>query len=175
LQVEPLRGLVSLSRASQLNAGVRHTMEMRACPACSEELPSDAFRKGARSCVWCAWADPIKRAKARYRDKQKLPSGRLRITLPEFVAWYAAQEDRCAYCGITFAELRSLRIKRGGGYSVAWDIDRVDSSRPYEAGNLALSCFVCNMAKGDQLSPSEARLVGEAVREVWRARLRRGA
>jgi hypothetical protein len=54
---------------------------------------------------------------------------------------------------------------------VSWDVDRIDSSRPYEPGNLALSCFVCNMAKGDMLSAAEARIVGEAVGRVWRARL----
>jgi hypothetical protein len=91
--------------------------------------------------------------------------------MSEFVEWYVAQEDRCAYCGLTYAELKKLRIRRGGGYSVAWDIDRIDSARPYERGNLALSCFVCNMAKGDQLSGEEARLVGSAIRNVWRARL----
>ena len=64
-----------------------------------------------------------------------------------------------------------LRIRRGGGYCVSWDIDRLDSSRPYEWGNLALSCFVCNMAKGDQLTAAEARVVGQAIRGVWRARL----
>jgi hypothetical protein len=112
-----------------------------------------------------------KRAAARYRDKRKLVKERLNIGLAEFVAWYKAQDDCCAYCGLTFAELKKLQIRRGGGYCVSWDVDRLDSSRPYEVGNLALSCFVCNMAKGDILSPGEAREIGEVVRKVWRARL----
>ena len=146
-------------------------MSNRTCPSCRERLPEDCFRKGARVCVWCSWTDKSKRAKARYRDKRKLAPDRLRITLDDFVTWYTEQDDCCAYCGLTFAELKTLRIKRANGYSVTWDIDRVDSLRPYQLGNLALSCFVCNMAKGDMLSAAEARIVGKAVRRVWRARL----
>ena len=143
----------------------------RACPTCDERLPQECFRKNAKACVWCDWASMSKRAAARYGDKRKLAEGRLRIGKAEFLAWYEAQEDCCAYCGLTFAELKRLQIRRRGGYSVAWDIDRINSQKPYEPGNLALSCFVCNMAKGDMLSDEEARIVGRAVRRVWRARL----
>lgn len=146
-------------------------MITRLCLACNETMPDDCFRKGAKTCVWCAFAPMVKRAKARYSDKRKLAGARLKIGLADFVSWYVQQDDRCAYCGLTFSELKKLRIKRGGGYCVAWDIDRIDSSRPYKQGNLALSCFVCNMAKGDILSRAEALIVGQAIRSVWRARL----
>jgi len=56
---------------------------------------------------------------------------------------------------------------------VGWDIDRIDSSGAYELGNLALSCFVCNMAKGDILSADEARIIGAAVKQIWTERLTR--
>lgn len=143
----------------------------RRCPRCGETMPADCFRKGAKACTWCVWASPRKRAAARYRDKVKLARSRVNISAPAFVGWYEQQPDRCAYCGLTFSEQKRLRIRRRGGYAIAWDIDRVDSSRPYEPGNLALSCFVCNMAKGDMLSGAEARIIGRAVREVWDARL----
>ena len=146
-------------------------MKTKQCPQCREELPADCFRRGGRSCVWCAWSDMRKRAKARYRDKRKLSAKRLAISIDDFVRWYESQQDRCEYCGLTFAELRSLRIRRKGGYSVSWDIDRRDSALPYQVDNLALSCFVCNMAKGDMLSYEEALLVGRAIRDIWRARL----
>jgi 5-methylcytosine-specific restriction endonuclease McrA len=115
-----------------------------------------------------------KRAKARYRDKVKPSSTaryRVAISKSSFVRWYEQQPDCCAYCGLTFTELKRLKIKRQGGYCVGWDIDRVVSSRPYELGNLALSCFVCNMAKGDVLSASEGRIIGRAVRKLWNTRL----
>jgi 5-methylcytosine-specific restriction endonuclease McrA len=119
----------------------------------------------------------VKRAKARYADKRKAADGRLQIDREAFIAWYCAQPDACAYCGLTFDELRELRIRRGGGYCVSWDIDRKNSQLPYEPENLALSCFVCNMAKADVLSQEETRTIGHAVRRVWneRLRVRRGA
>jgi 5-methylcytosine-specific restriction endonuclease McrA len=143
------------------------------CTNCREEFPPGSFRKHAKTCAWCTFASKAKRAKFRYRDKQKTPKSRLNISLDDFVAWYEAQLDECAYCGLTFAELKSLRIKRGRWYCVAWDIDRINSGRPYELGNLALSCFVCNMAKGDVLNADEARLIGATIRGIWRARLAR--
>ena len=143
----------------------------RTCPTCDERLPHDCFRKNAKACVWCVWASMSKRAAARYSDKRKLAKDRLKVSKAEFIAWYVGEPDHCKYCGLTFAELKRLQIRRQGGYSVAWDIDRIDSRKPYERDNLALSCFVCNMAKGDMLSGEEARIVGRAVRRVWRARL----
>jgi len=134
-------------------------------------MPADAFRKGAKACVWCVFAEKSKRAAARYGDIVKRAKSRVSIGKDEFIAWYESMDDRCAYCGLTFFELKRLKIKRGGGYCVAWDIDRIVSSRPYEAGNLALSCFVCNMAKGDMLSAKEAQVIGLAVRAMWEARL----
>jgi hypothetical protein len=69
-------------------------MPAKTCPTCGETLQTDCFRKGASSCVWCVFSAKSKRAKARYRDKQKLAKGRLSITMGEFVAWYEAQHDR---------------------------------------------------------------------------------
>jgi hypothetical protein len=112
-----------------------------------------------------------KRAKARYADKRKGAQHRLHIEKAEFVSWYTAQSDECAYCGLTFPELKRLRLRKGKGYCVSWDIDCIEPIKGYSEGNLALSCFVCNMAKGNTLSVQEMKVVGHAVREVWRARL----
>ncbi len=146
-------------------------MQKRVCPTCHESMPADCFRKHARACTWCVWASMGKRAAYRFRDIVKRAKTRVTISKADFVTWYESQPDRCAYCGLTFVEQKQLKIKGRGGYSIAWDIDRVDSARPYERDNLALSCFVCNMAKGNILSEAEARIVGGAVSEVWRARL----
>src|SRR5437667_5477078 len=102
-------------------------VESRPCPTCGKALPVDSFRKGDEACVWCMWSSMTKRATYRYRDKRKLAKERLHLTQAEFIAWYEQQADCCAYCGLTFAELKRLTIKRGGGYSVGWDIDRIDS------------------------------------------------
>jgi 5-methylcytosine-specific restriction endonuclease McrA len=149
--------------------------QQRRCPRCGEELPLGCFRRSAKVCTWCAWSDMEKRARARWRDIRKRAPTRLRISLPEFVAWYTDQPDRCAYCGLTIAEAKRLRLKSAGGYFVSWDIDKIDPNGGYEPGNLALSCFACNTAKGAHLTAEEARIVGKALRQVWDARLEEAA
>ncbi len=147
-------------------------MEDRNCPVCAEVLPGNCFRKNESSCAWCSYSDMAKRAAARYRDKTKTGHKHdVVISKDEFVSWYCGQEDCCAYCGITFAELKVLRIQRAWGYVISWDIDRIDSALPYQQDNLVLSCFVCNLAKGNHLSHAETKVIGEAVRKVWDARL----
>ena len=157
-----------VERLQSLQAGKPPT---RQCGHCGEVLPGDCFRKGSPHCVWCVFEPKQKRAGARYSDKLKAAAGRLRISREDFVRWYTETADCCAYCGLSYRELRELRVLRKGGYCVSWDIDRRDSSGYYEAGNLALSCFVCNMAKGDMLSADEAMIVGRAVRQVWEEKL----
>ena len=163
-------------------------MKQVRCPTCREMLPPDAFRKsGKGACKWCEWESSEKRAHARFGDKLRADkvarrasvqngtefSPRLAIDEAAFVAWYCAQPDCCHYCRLTMLEVKKLRLRRGGfGYFVSWDIDRVDSSKPYEAGNLALSCFVCNMAKGNLFTAAEARLLGKTVSKVFKQRLR---
>ena len=147
-------------------------MQKRNCPCCSETLCTDCFRTHQKKCVWCEWANPAKRARYRFRDIKKRAKDKLKIAECEFVCWYTGQRDCCAYCHLTFDELKRLKVKRRrAGYQVSWHVDRLDSSRPYQIGNLALACFVCNMAKGDVLSSDEALVIGRAVRRVWRRRL----
>jgi len=117
-----------------------------------------------------------RRAVARFKDKQRAHANAgkpFHLSEQSFVRWYTAQPDRCSYCGTTFKELAQLRLRRSFGYYVSWDIDRIDSAKPYRLGNLALACFICNMAKADYLSYSEAKVLGRAVRRVLRARLLR--
>ena len=155
-------------------------MTSRLCTVCEEHLPADAFRKGSNdTCTWCQWNDPGQRARARYGDKLKADKKRaegdkrLYASESEFVDWYCSQDDCCHYCGLTRLEAKSLRLKRGSfGYFVSWDIDRVDSSRPYELGNMVLSCFMCNMAKAGYFSEDEALLLGAAVRTIINRRLK---
>jgi len=146
-------------------------MQFRKCRSCEDLTPADAFRKGRSDCVWCQFADMEKRAKARYADKQKGTKHRLHVGKNEFVSWYTDQSDECAYCGLTFLELKELKLRKGKGYCVSWDIDCIEPKKGYAAGNLALSCFVCNMAKGNALTVQEMKVVGSAVLKVWRARL----
>lgn len=143
------------------------------CPRCNVELPEGCFRKHRKLCTWCDWASMEKRAKYRYRDKKKgdKSSDILKISEEEFVLWYTSQPDRCSYCGLTFDELRLLRLPRGGKYYISWDIDRINPTLGYECGNLALACYVCNMAKGEVLNHEETLRVGGIMRAIWNDRL----
>jgi hypothetical protein len=148
-------------------------MNYRLCIGCKEQMPNDSFRKGKDVCVWCEYSKMEKRAKARHADKKrKATKWPITISKDEFVEWYLSQKDECSYCGLKFSQLKQLKLKHYGGYYVSWDIDRVDSTRPYEIGNLALSCFLCNTAKSNYLSGSEAKIVGAAMRKILNARLK---
>ena len=107
-------------------------------------------RNGQKVCTFCQWSDPVKRARARYRDIVKgWKRGRrwpMRVSLDEFQRWYCeevARADACHYCRISRDELREE-----GSNLCSWHIDRMDSSRPYEQGNLAIACARCNIWKG---------------------------
>ena len=171
------RPLSSNVRPHKSLAAYRRDPQMTSlrCKTCDERLPTDAYRQsGKGSCKWCEWAPMEKRAAARYADKARAHVvERLQISKPAFVRWYCSQPDCCHYCGLTMPEVKRLRLRRGGfGHFVSWDVDRKDSSKPYQRGNMVLSCFICNMAKGNLLTEAEAKVVGGAVRRVFRARLR---
>ena len=160
----------------------------RTCTLCKNKYPSDAFRQRSNGlCVWCEWVPAEARAKARYNDKRKSEVKRktnaeakntpfvphLRITESEFIEWYLSEPDKCHYCGITTKDFRSLQLKRGAfGYSVSWDIDRKDPKRFYEKSNLALSGFMCNMAKASYFTEAEAMKLGKAIRVIVRSRIK---
>lgn len=154
-------------------------MGMCQCSKCEQVLPLDAFRKNAKGvCTWCQWADPEKRAKARYKDKagadrkRKADDKRVNISQDDFVEWYLGQNDVCYYCGTTMEEIKLLRLKRGSfGYFVSWDIDRKDSLNPYERGNIVLSCFMCNMTKASYFTETEGTFLVKAIRTIIEARL----
>jgi hypothetical protein len=148
-------------------------MNTRTCAECSEAVPLHCFRAGRNQCVWCQFAEPEVRARWRYKDKCRQPRWSSELTQELFVRWYLSQPDCCSYCGVTYNELRRLQLPRLKGYYVSWDIDRKDSSRDYELGNLALACVICNIAKSSYLSEAEARIMGRAVREVYNQRLER--
>ena len=154
-------------------------MSHQKCASCNEELLENAYRKNSKGvCTWCQWAPAEKRAIARYKDKhgadKKRPEDdkRLNISQDDFVNWYLSQEDCCYYCGTTMNECKTLRLRRGSfGYFVSWDIDRKDSLKPYEKGNIVLSCFMCNMAKASYFTANETKVIGSSIRKVIKARL----
>lgn len=150
---------------------VGQIMCSRLCAVCCGEFAERCFRRNHSECIWCQFADQEFRAEWRYRDKCKHVRWSASLDRKDFVDWYLSQPDQCAYCGVTYAQLKKLCLPRLKGYYVSWDIDRKDSSRPYELGNLALACFYCNVAKSNYLDEAEAKIVGRAIGEVYRSRL----
>lgn len=148
-------------------------MSDRQCVNCHEVLPEDAFRKGRKDCTWCQFDSKEKRAIERFKDKVRSAGPRLAIDRDAFVHWYLSQPDQCYYCGTGREEFKRLRDRRGpkSGYYVSWDIDRKDSKLPYQIGNLALSCYMCNMAKASYFTEDEAKIIGAAIRSVIEGRL----
>ena len=91
----------------------------------------------------------------------------------EFVALTDTEE--CAYCGITIpmvtvlANKQQLFKKNYRGWSL--EIDRKDSNFEYSPDNCVMACYWCNNAKTDEFTHEEFRKVGEAIQDVWNARL----
>jgi hypothetical protein len=129
------------------------------CPCCGQRMPADCFRKHAKRGVRCQWK-VVESGQRLATATSSSAQSQGQDSQAEFIKWYAEQPDRCSFCHRTFHEFKKLRIRQRRGYRVARVIDRLDSTRLYESDNLALACFVCNPAKGDRLSPDEARTIG---------------
>jgi hypothetical protein len=128
-------------------------------------------RKHGRTCTFCEWADPSKRARYRYGDIVKGARAGTRwpvqLTLGEFQSWYcqeASIRDACHYCGIDRPQLRDA-----GSNLCSWHIDRKNNSLPYVLGNLVLACDHCNSWKGARRTYAETVAHGAAI---WRGELR---
>ena len=82
------------------------------------------------------------------------------ITQQEFVEWYKSQQKVCCYCGIKEEELQTLKDAYNNK-TYRLSIDRIDSNKNYEMGNLALCCLRCNHIKGDFFTQSEMEEIGQ--------------
>lgn len=69
-------------------------------------------------------------------QKIRLQKRLLNISREAFLEWAANAGNICSYCELTIET---------AGYGV----DRVDSNKPYEEGNIVNCCMRCNQAKND--------------------------
>ena len=85
----------------------------------------------------------------------------VKISKEDFVKWYNSQEKICAYCGRNYEQTLSdplnKKVKR-------LTIDRIDNSKGYENGNLALACLRCNAIKNNYFTKEEMLEIGEIIR-----------
>jgi hypothetical protein len=145
------------------------------CPSCGE---TDATQRIGRG----SFCDDCKTARGLYRTTaSNLASGfnrtnkgspALEMGIDAFCKWRKAQEQRCHYCGISEADIPSVRMKSQIQRDVrVMGMDRLDSARGYTEGNLSPCCFVCNQIKGDRFTEAEMRLIGAGVSAIWKERL----
>jgi hypothetical protein len=92
----------------------------------------------------------------------------------EFASRIGSKE--CYYCQITVDEINqlvdlgNLNKKKDRGWKL--EIDRLDSNLEYTFENTVMCCYWCNNAKTDEFTPTEFKIIGKAIREVWNQRLR---
>lgn len=152
--------------------------EQRVCSKCGISLHIKCFRAKSSQCVWCQYEDVQKRAINRYRDKNKVKrigKHAFNIDQKSFLKWYDSQGDKCHYCGVTFNELRQLKLYGRAGYYVSWDIDRLNPDKPYEIENIVLSCMICNTAKSNYLTVSETKELGKVIKSIYEKRINEAA
>ena len=145
------------------------------CSMCGEH--SGHISPRSKECDDCRTAKGLYRTtqsnlKNGFNRKNK-GSPSLNITLQDFCRWRRKTPQVCHYCGIPESNLRAVGMKSQIQRDVkTMGVDRVDSSRGYEAGNLVPCCFVCNQVKGDRFTAAEMRHIGAGIGRVWTERLR---
>lgn len=100
--------------------------------------------------------------------KHSKRSWEVKITQKEFVEWYQSQPKKCCYCGLT-EEMLSKVSDKYNNKTQRMTIDRLDSKKHYEVGNLALCCLRCNHIKGDFFTQSEMEKIGSTfIKLKWK-------
>jgi hypothetical protein len=130
------------------------------CKDCSRKLSreyrkehAEKFRDTQRK-----WTQTPKGA---YKSLKNSTRGHLvKITQEKFVEWYQSQPRTCFYCGIAEPELQQIKDAYNNK-TYRLSIDRVDSTKDYEEGNLVLCCLRCNHIKGDFFTQSEMVEIGQ--------------
>lgn len=167
---------------------------MKKCTRCQKVLPMNSFgpdkrnkdgKKGAcRICLNAYYhqykmANP-ERCKKRMRKYDRSPKGvykqlkstrrkhKVLISQEAFVKWYKAQPKECVYCGLKVEMLNVVSDVLNNKNSARLSIDRIDSSKGYEEGNMVLACSRCNLIKGDFFTRSEMEEIGRTyVSKKW--------
>lgn len=101
--------------------------------------------------------------------KQSIRGHKVSIAQKEFVEWFVSQPKTCFYCGLTEDELQTVKDSYNNK-TYRLSIDRLDSSKGYEKGNMVLCCLRCNNIKGDFFTASEMVEIGlKYIRGRWNA------
>jgi hypothetical protein len=95
----------------------------------------------------------------------------------DFYEWYVNADKKCYYCNVTQEDLDNLHeigiINKRQSRGKTLEIDRKIANEEYiNIGNLTYSCYWCNNAKTDTFTEKEFLIIGKAVSEVWKNRLK---
>jgi hypothetical protein len=87
------------------------------------------------------------------------------VTIDYFITWYTSQTRECCYCLRSEEECLkdNIGVKR-------LSIERLDNTKGYIEGNLALACLLCNATKSDLFTEKEMLEIGTVIRRVLRRR-----
>lgn len=115
-------------------------------------------------------SDPVKYKYAVLKNRTNRSGVAFSFSLEEFRVWYAAQPQECTYCGISAAQLPGMPYNKR---FLQLSIDRKDSAKGYQPGNICFACMKCNTSKSNYISYSDMREIGRIyLRPVWETMLR---
>ena len=137
--------------SKKMVCGVRYT-----CPTCGHRMHAEDFiAAGEGPCKRC-------RAYTRAKNGAKARGIGFKLKKDEFLDYFGLSiSRRCYYCGIQEAGLYEIGMKSPSGKQIeTLGLDRVDSSRGYEFGNIVVCCFRCNTIKGAHRSLLEMVAIG---------------
>ena len=92
--------------------------------------------------------------------KQSIRGHKVKISEKSFVEWYLSQPRKCYYCGLREEDMHKVKDAYNNKVN-RLTIDRTDSSKGYEEGNMVLCCLRCNHIKGDFFTQSEMEKIGK--------------
>ena len=160
------------------------------CSCCKELLPLESFSRdrrvqGGRSsqCKACRgksnkrWHSENRQHASDYRKARastpdgiwerfkghKMESGVRALILDKeaFLSWYEKQMKCCTYCGMGLDDIVFVsRVMNLNRKATRLEIDRMDSELPYQSGNLALACHICNYHKSNFFTHEEFLRIG---------------
>ena len=93
--------------------------------------------------------------------------GIFNLTWKDFKSWFDIQPKICSYCYRSLDEV----IANGENKAQVLSIDRIDSTKEYEIGNITLACCTCNRIKCNVFTRNEMQIIGKAVNQVMKNRI----
>ncbi|GGD50046.1 hypothetical protein GCM10012288_25090 [Malaciobacter pacificus] len=99
-------------------------------------------------------------------------------TKEKFINWYNKEKRICCYCGVEEKDLKEYFNKDNEQYKDArqrgqvLEIERIVTApkekNVYSPENCSLSCYICNNAKSDFISPKDFKPIAYGINKFWK-------